>query len=50
MGVFEIVGIWMFVVLLMALFRPEWLSVPGADPISQLRRAKRRAKYAKKYK
>lgn len=45
-----IVGIWFFVVLLTALFRPEWLFVPGADPISQLIRAKRQAKYAKKYK
>ncbi|EEX1006360.1 hypothetical protein D3981_004341 [Escherichia coli] len=45
-----IVGVWLFAVLLIALFRPEWLYVPGANPISQRIRAKRRAKYAEKYK
>lgn len=42
--------IWGSVFILIMIFRPEWLLVRGADPLSQWLRQRRRKKYGDKYK
>lgn len=45
-----IILVWFIIVFLIHVFRPEWLYVPGADPLSEWLRQRRRKKYGDKYK